>query len=107
MNIPGTIIPSLGAVIGLILLLPSLAVAWRRLHDTGRSGWWIGGPWLGLLGTLMLLGIFAETSPHLLDLDADAMVPAMVGGLLVWFGLIIAVLIFLCLPGHKGPNRFG
>ena len=23
------------------LLLPSLAVAARRLHDVGRSGWWI------------------------------------------------------------------
>jgi len=25
----------------LILLLPSLAVAVRRLHDVCRSGWWI------------------------------------------------------------------
>jgi len=25
----------------LILLLPSLAVAVRRLHDVGRSGWWV------------------------------------------------------------------
>ena len=25
----------------MILLLPSLAVAVRRLHDVGRSGWWI------------------------------------------------------------------
>lgn len=25
----------------LIALLPSLAVSVRRLHDTGRSGWWI------------------------------------------------------------------
>ena len=26
-------------IIGLLLLLPSLAVAVRRLHDTGKSGW--------------------------------------------------------------------
>jgi uncharacterized membrane protein YhaH (DUF805 family) len=25
---------------GLALLLPSIAVATRRLHDVGRSGWW-------------------------------------------------------------------
>ena len=25
----------------LAVLLPSLAVGWRRLHDTNRSGWWI------------------------------------------------------------------
>ena len=29
------------AVFYLAVLLPSLAVLVRRLHDTGRSGWWI------------------------------------------------------------------
>ena len=29
----------LSTIISLILLLPSLAVAVRRLHDVGRSGW--------------------------------------------------------------------
>ena len=32
-------------------LVPGLAVAVRRLHDTGRSGWWL------LLGLVPLLGI--------------------------------------------------
>jgi len=27
-------------VVGALLLLPSIAVTMRRLHDTGRSGWW-------------------------------------------------------------------
>ncbi|MEZ5184838.1 MAG: DUF805 domain-containing protein [Candidatus Nanopelagicales bacterium] len=27
-------------VASLALLIPSLAVLFRRLHDTGRSGWW-------------------------------------------------------------------
>ena len=31
----------LSTITSLILLLPSLAVAVRRLHDVGRSGWWI------------------------------------------------------------------
>jgi uncharacterized membrane protein YhaH (DUF805 family) len=31
----------LGLVVVLGLLLPSLAVSVRRLHDTGRSGWWL------------------------------------------------------------------
>ncbi len=30
----------LSAVVHLALILPSLAVAVRRLHDVGRSGWW-------------------------------------------------------------------
>ncbi len=27
-------------IVSLALLLPSLSAATRRLHDTGRSGWW-------------------------------------------------------------------
>ena len=30
----------LSLIIYLIFLLPSIAVATRRLHDTGRTGWW-------------------------------------------------------------------
>lgn len=30
----------IGNILGLVLLLPSISVATRRLHDTGRSGWW-------------------------------------------------------------------
>src|SRR4051812_34073968 len=30
-------------VVGLALLIPGLAVGVRRLHDTNRSGWWLGG----------------------------------------------------------------
>ncbi|TGL61295.1 DUF805 domain-containing protein [Leptospira ognonensis] len=29
-----------GGVFSLAILLPSLAVGARRLHDTGKSGWW-------------------------------------------------------------------
>lgn len=28
-------------IIGLALLLPGVGVGVRRLHDTGRSGWWL------------------------------------------------------------------
>lgn len=31
---------TLGGIFSLALLLPSLAVTTRRLHDTDRSGWW-------------------------------------------------------------------
>ena len=32
---------------GLLLLLPGLAISVRRLHDVGRSGYWL---WLGVTG---------------------------------------------------------
>ena len=31
---------TVGDIASLVFLLPSLALAARRLHDTGRSGWW-------------------------------------------------------------------
>jgi uncharacterized membrane protein YhaH (DUF805 family) len=40
--------------VGLALLLPSLAVSVRRLHDIDRTGWWVLiGP--TVIGTLVLI----------------------------------------------------
>lgn len=43
------------ALTGLALLLPSLAVAVRRLHDTDRSGWWLLIGLIPLIGAIVLL----------------------------------------------------
>ena len=45
----------LAAVLLLAIIVPSLAVLVRRLHDTGRSGWWIAVVLIPLLGELTLL----------------------------------------------------
>lgn len=45
----------LGLIVGLALLLPTLAVTVRRLHDTGRSGWWILIGLIPLVGAIVLL----------------------------------------------------
>lgn len=42
-------------LLGLLLFLPSLAVAIRRLHDTDRSGWFILLVFVPLIGSLILL----------------------------------------------------
>ncbi|MBN3792595.1 DUF805 domain-containing protein [Burkholderia sp. Ac-20353] len=39
----------------LALLLPSLAVSVRRLHDTGRSGWFLLIAFIPLIGGIILL----------------------------------------------------
>lgn len=41
MSTPEGDVGILGTLAGLALLLPSLGVAVRRLHDVGRSGWWL------------------------------------------------------------------
>ena len=43
------------ALAGLLLIIPSLAVFVRRLHDVGRSGWWWLIAFFPLFGPLVLL----------------------------------------------------
>ena len=40
---------------GLAIFLPSLAVFVRRMHDTGRSGWWFFLGLIPLVGAIILL----------------------------------------------------
>ena len=42
-------------VVGLAFLLPSLGIAVRRLHDIGKSGWWIFISLIPLIGAIILL----------------------------------------------------
>jgi uncharacterized membrane protein YhaH (DUF805 family) len=39
----------------LFVFLPSFAVAIRRLHDTGRSGWWILISLIPIVGAIVIL----------------------------------------------------
>jgi uncharacterized membrane protein YhaH (DUF805 family) len=78
----------------LAILLPSIAVGIRRLHDTNRSGIWI------LLGFMPLLVLLLP------------MVGMPLAGALMIFALVslvaaIVLLVFMVLEGTKGPNQYG
>lgn len=50
----------LGLIVTLGLILPTLAVGVRRLHDIGRSGWWLLIGLIPLVGAIVLI-VFACT----------------------------------------------
>lgn len=52
------IAPMVSSLYTLAVFLPSLAVGIRRLHDTGRSGWWVLLGFIPLVGAIILI-IFA------------------------------------------------
>lgn len=52
----------LTGIYSLAVLLPTLAVGVRRLHDTGRSGWWLLLSFIPLIGAIVLLVFFCEDS---------------------------------------------
>lgn len=64
------VIPDLGSdrwgpltsVYGLALLVPTFAVGARRLHDTGRSGWWQVLLIVPVVGIIVLIVWWAEAS---------------------------------------------
>ena len=93
----GSLLPSLGSIVSAVqalwLLLPTVGVTTRRLHDRNMSGWW-----------------------QLLPLAAA--LPAIAGAVLESDGLLmlagctvalasLALLIIYALRGTAGPNRFG
>ncbi len=55
---------TLGGLVNLVvtigLLVPSLAVSIRRLHDTDRTGWWILLYLVPLIGTIVLIVFFVQ-----------------------------------------------
>jgi uncharacterized membrane protein YhaH (DUF805 family) len=88
------ILLAVGVIVALALFIPGLAVAMRRLHDTDRSGWWVGGYLL-----LVVASNFVRASTGS-------------GGISMILSLVtliyaITLIVFYCLDGTKGPNKYG
>lgn len=52
----------LGKLCQLALFAPSLSAGVRRLHDTGRSGWWICLSFIPVVGIIVLLVLLCLAS---------------------------------------------
>jgi uncharacterized membrane protein YhaH (DUF805 family) len=50
----------IGTIYGLVVLIPGIAVTVRRLHDIGRTGWWVLIGLIPLIGLIVLI-VFAAT----------------------------------------------
>lgn len=52
----------LSTIASLVLFLPSISVAIRRLHDIGRTGWWLLLIFIPILGWIVLLVFYCTKS---------------------------------------------
>jgi uncharacterized membrane protein YhaH (DUF805 family) len=52
----------LGGIYTLAVLIPSIAVSVRRLHDTERSGWWLLIGLIPLIGAIVLIVFMVQDS---------------------------------------------
>lgn len=52
----------LSVIVSLALILPNLAAGARRLHDIGRTAWWLLIGLLPVIGTLVLIYFYVQPS---------------------------------------------
>ena len=51
-NLSSAIFSTIGALFSIAMIVPSIAIGWRRMHDTGRAGWWSIIPIVGFVFAL-------------------------------------------------------
>ncbi len=105
------VVPVVGQIYPLVLLIPSLAVSARRLHDTGRSAWWLLLHLFSFLalgaGFVALVAVaFASESSNDENVFVVFAAIALVSFLIALGGSIV-LLVFFALPGTVGTNRYG
>ena len=87
-------------IVGILLLVPTLAVGCRRFHDVGISTgvFWVVG---GLTVLSSLVGV--------LQVIAPGVIPQALSGIVSFLSMLatLAMLVIAFIPGKVGPNVYG
>lgn len=118
-NIFMSFIPFIGSIGTLAVYLAMIPLCFRRLHDTGRSGWWYGA---GIIISVALgiaicatifTGLAGNTSIHdsLQDVVMETLTllltPQIITGYIILTIYGIVLLVFLCQDSQPFDNKFG
>ena len=79
----------LSSIFSLVILIPSLAVSTRRLHDINKSGWWIASFYVSIF-VIAFLTVF---------IGFVALIAILV--IAIWFIVLLAT------NGDVGSNQYG
>ena len=87
-------------IVGILLLVPPLAVGCRRFHDVGIS---TGVFWV--VGGLTVLSSFVGV----LQVIAPGVIPQALSGIVSFLSMLatLAMLVIAFIPGKVGPNAYG
>lgn len=97
----------------IIVFVPFLAVAWRRLQDTGKPGWWIVIPTAIVTVSAILAGsVSRQVLGQLADGGQVTSTTGAQSGLLLILSLAqivagILIIWWMTRPSQKGANAYG
>ncbi|MFK4131914.1 DUF805 domain-containing protein [Pseudomonas luteola] len=83
-----------------VILIPTMTVGIRRMHDVNKSGWYIAIFMLSPSVLLLINLIFNDFQETWIKLS-------MIGAMVVSAGALIYFVYLLCKAGTVGENRFG
>ena len=114
-GVTGVNLGFLNSVYSLAVLIPSLAVSARRLHDTNRSGWWQLLTFATTLITFVLMLIFIYPlftngmNEHAFSICMEQKGLLVLLCISIMFHLAAGflLLVWYCFDSQQGVNRFG
>ena len=121
-SVASSISENFGNLVGLAVFLPGLTVHVRRMHDTGRSGRWVGALYGSIAATVVaVVVLFIDAAVDLNDFahgsfaSDDFFGKNVSGGSIAFVGLaglfmlvmLVLNIVFLCQRSIESENRFG
>ncbi len=121
-NIVAILIPFIGILVVFALYIASASLLFRRLHDTGRSGWWCGAAIASNIVALIIFATSIDFASYISAAnshDIEGMTNAIIGGFtsttaiiaillnLASIVLSIIILIFLLQDSQPVANKYG
>lgn len=98
-------------IIDVILQFLIFGVTVRRLHDTGKSGWWVGASWIvSIISSIYIMAnsdILMSVNVSLEYIIRFASAPESKGLTAINTILNFIVIIFCLLDSTPGANRYG
>lgn len=120
-NVLLTVLYALGLLALCVYLgIANFAVATRRLHDIGRSGWWYGATLIfgvvwGVWMIVKMVGIIGGMNPAHVDVESDAFALTLLKEMwavvlipyVIYIAYSILLLVWYCKDSQPGANKYG
>ena len=113
----GFVVPGISVIAELVFFVPSLAIAFRRFHDAGKTGMLplvrtiVSLVWKMVMGALMImLLMYAFGVTYGTDFNDNLFYLTLIGASafgIVPFGLYVWQIVVCCFDSETKPNKYG